>query len=79
MQTKQLFGLIHIRNKGEVAPSHMFKPYSNFLAERSKVVILLWINVVICVLCLFVTLSFLFLVALWSPARNELTFSFSCM
>ena len=35
----------------------MFKPSSNFLTDRSKVVILLWILFVICVSCSSVILS----------------------
>ena len=40
MQTKHLFVLIHTRNKGEVG--------TIFFANRSKMVILLWILFVIC-------------------------------
>ena len=39
----------------------MFKPSSNFLTDRSKAVLLLWILFVICVSCLSVILSCLFL------------------
>ena len=46
----------------------MFKPSSNFLTERSKVVLLLWVPFVICVSCLIVIVSCLFTEALWSPA-----------
>ena len=45
MRTKHLFVLIHIRYKGDegTIPSNMFKPSSIFLADRYKVVLLLWI------------------------------------
>ena len=33
-------------------PSNMFKPSSNFLTDRFKAVLLLWIHFVICVSCL---------------------------
>ena len=51
-----------------------FKPSSNFLADRSKAVLLLWILFVICVSCVSVILSCLFLAALWLPAMKGLTF-----
>ena len=40
MQAKNLSVLIHIRNKGDLVPSNMLEPSSNFL---------LWIHFVICV------------------------------
>ena len=43
---------------------------SNFLAYRSKVMLLLWVVFVICGSCLSVILSCLFLATLWSPAAN---------
>ena len=43
MLTKQLCVLVLIRNKGEIG---------NFLTERSKVGLLLWILFVICISCL---------------------------
>ena len=45
----------------------MFKLSVNFNTNRSKAALLLWIPFVICVSCLFVILSYLFLAALWSP------------
>ena len=49
-------------------PSGVFEPSSNFLADCSSVVLLLWILIVICISCLFPILYCLFLEALWSPA-----------
>ena len=49
MQTKHLCVLIHIRIICEVSTMKQFKPSSNFLTGRSKVVLLLWICFVICV------------------------------
>ena len=63
MLIKHLFVLIHIRNKGEVGPSNMFKPSSNILTDRSKAVLLLWILFVIYVSFLSVILSCLFFAA----------------
>ena len=48
MQTKHLFVLIHIRNKGDFGTK---KNYFLF-TDRSKVVLLFWILFVIYVLCL---------------------------
>ena len=42
----------------------MFKPSSNFLTDRSKAVLILWILL----LFVFAILSCLFLAAVWSPA-----------
>ena len=53
MQTKHLFVLIHIRNKGEVGAIKMFKPSSNHrFTDRSKAVTLLRILYFICASCL---------------------------
>ena len=79
MQTKYLFVLIHVINKGEVGTLTMFIPSSHFLTDRSKALLLLQIIFVICGLCLSVILSCLFLAALWSPAWEGLTSWFSCM
>ena len=54
---KHLCVLIHIRTKGEVGtvegpPLNMFKPSSYFIADRSKVVFLLWILFINYVSCL---------------------------
>ena len=57
-------------------PSIMFRPSHNFLTDRSKAVLLLWMLFVICV---FVILSCLFLAALLSPAEKGLTSWLSCM
>ena len=65
----------HIR----LVPSNMFKPTSNFLTDHSKAVILLWILFVICISCLSVILSCLFLEALWWPARKGPTSWLSCI
>ena len=62
-----------------VVPSNKFNPSSNFLADRSKVVLLLWILFVIRASCLSVILSCLFLASLWSPAGKGLTSWLSCM
>ena len=75
MRTKHLCVLIHIRNKGEVGTVKMFKPSSNFLTDRSKAVLRLWIlffllfvfRVCLCHSVLSV------LAALWSPAQKGLT------
>ena len=66
------------RNKGtevrmRLVPSNMFKPLSKFLTDRSKAVLLLWIMFVICVACLSVILSRLFLATMWSPVGKGLT------
>ena len=49
-------------------PSGVLEPSSNFLADRSSVVLLLWILIVICISCLFPILYCLFLEALWLSA-----------
>ena len=49
----------------------MFKLSSNILTDRSKAVLLLWILFVICVSCLSVILSCLFLAALWWLPAGE--------
>ena len=65
MRIKRICVLIHIRNKGGLVPSNMFKPPSNLLTDRSKAVLLLWIRFDICVSCLsFVIQYCLFLAAL---------------
>ena len=43
MRTKHLCVLIHIRNKDKLGTVNMFKPSSDFLTDRSKEVLLLWI------------------------------------
>ena len=48
------------------------KKPSNFLTDHSKTVLLLWILFVICVSCLSVILSYLFLADLWSTAGKQL-------
>ena len=53
--------------------SNMFKPSINFLTYCSKAALLLWTLFVICVSCLSVILSYLFLAILWSPAVKGLT------
>ena len=59
MQTKHLFVLFHIRNKGEVGPSNMFKPSSIPFQGGTSFVDLF------CHLCfMYVMLSCLFLAAL---------------
>ena len=54
-----------------LVPSNIFKPSSNYLTDCSKAVLLLWIFLAICVSCLSVILSCLFLRALSSPARKR--------
>ena len=75
MQTKHLFVLIHYIINGEVGTVKLFKPLSNFLTDRSKVVFLL------CLLFVFVfaNTGCLFVAALWSPVGEELTSWLSCM
>ena len=57
----------------------MLKLSSNFLTGRSMAVPLLWILFVICVSCLSVILSCLFLAAMLSPAGKGLISWFSSM
>ena len=56
----------------------MFKPSSklNFLTDRSNA---LFVDPFLLFVFVFVILSFLFLVALWSPAEKELISSLSCV
>ena len=48
--------LVHFRIKGEAGTVNMFKPFNNFLTDRSKAVLILLTLIVIYVLCL--SLSF---------------------
>ena len=57
-----------------LVPSNMFKPSSNFQGD-----VLLLILFAVCVFCLSVILSWLFLAALLSPAWTRLTSWFYCM
>ena len=67
MQTKHICALIHIWIKSEVGA---LSPPVKYFTDRSKAVLLLWI---ICVfLCLvFLMLSHLIIVALWSPCSER--------
>ena len=74
MQTKHLFVLTHISNKGELVPSNMYKPSNLFLLTVPR-------RCFFCYNLCFVSVmrSCLFLAALWSPAEKELTSWLSCM
>ena len=74
MQTKHLFVLNHIRNKGGVGTVNQV-----IFTDYSKAATLLWNRFVIWFLCVSVILSCLFLAAVWSPAGKGLTSWLSCM
>ena len=59
-------------NEMRLVPSYMFKPSSIF-TDCSKTVLLFMIIFVICVLCVSVILSCLFLASFWSPAGKGLS------
>ena len=52
MQTKHLCVLIHIRINGEVGTVKLIYASSNFITDRPKAVLLLWIFCIICI-CLY--------------------------
>ena len=51
MQTKHLYILIHIRIRVRFVPSNIFKPFSNYFWDHSKVVLFCG-SILLCVFCL---------------------------
>ena len=73
------FTSVWVFAKGEIGTVNMFKTSRDFLTDRSKAVLLLWI--ILCHLCfmfVFFILSCLYLAALWSPVGKGLTSCLSC-
>ena len=52
----------------EVCISITFKALQYLFGDRSKAVLLFWIILVFCALCVYLRLSCLFLASFWSPA-----------
>ena len=61
-----------------LVPSNMFKPSTDYFTDHSNALLLLWINFVVCVLCVCHNVL-PFLGSLWSTAGKELTSLLSCM